>query len=379
MRILFSSNAPYSTSGYAQQMHDLLPKIKALGHEVAISCFYGLEGGKISLDGITCYPKIADTWGSDAAVMHQQDFKADIVITFQDIWVMDVNNLRKLKNWIPMLPVDHDPVPQAVLDRARLAYRIITHSQFGYKQLKNKGVHSTYIPLLVNTNIYKPMDKAEARKQMGIPEDIFLFGMVSANKDFPPRKSFQEVMDAFVVFLKDHPNSGIYFHTFVNQPGGFPIMEYAKFLGIHDKIYYIDQYQELMNTDKSKMALIINSFDCLLAPSTNEGFGVPIIEAQACGVPVITNDFTSMPELVEIGKTGFVTKILQKRFTPLLAYSAVPDPKSIYELMCKVYKSDRKEMGRLAREKMEKEYALDLLVEKGWKPFLEKVEKELKS
>lgn len=379
MRILFSSNAPYSTSGYAQQMHDLLPKIKDLGHEVAISCFYGLEGGKISLDGITCYPKIADTWGSDAAVLHQKDFNADIVISFQDIWVMDVNNLRKIKNWIPMLPVDHDPVPPAVLDRARLAYRIITHSKFGYDQLKKKGVHSTYIPLLVNTDIYKPMDKKECRKQMGIPEDIFLFGMVSANKDFPPRKSFQEVMDAFVVFLKDRPLSGIYFHTFVNQPGGFPIMEYAKFLGIERHIFTVDQYQELLNTDKSKMALIMNGLDCLLAPSTNEGFGVPIIEAQACGVPVITNDFTSMPELVEVGKTGYVTKILQKRFSPLLSYSAVPDPKSIHELMVKMYKADRVEMGKNAREKMLKEYSLEAHVQNSWKPFLEKVEKELKS
>ena len=63
------------------------------------------------------------------------------------------------------------------------------------------------------------MDKKERKRKAGLPEDAFVMGMVAANKDNPPRKSFQEVMDAFVIFLKKYPNSVLYLHTYPDFPG----------------------------------------------------------------------------------------------------------------------------------------------------------------
>ena len=48
-----------------------------------------------------------------------------------------------------------------------------------------------------------------------------------------------------------------------------------------------------------QMVLIYRATDVLLNPSLGEGFGIPIMEAQSCGTPVIANDWTSMTELVE--------------------------------------------------------------------------------
>lgn len=377
LRILWTSNAMWAPSGYAQQMFDLLPLLRDEGYNMGIVCFYGLEGGKINLDGITCYPRLADVWGADAVVNHQEDFKADVVISFQDTWVLDPNLLRQFKNWIPMAPIDHDPCPPAVFDRLKLAYRVITHSLFGQKDLLKKGMHSTYIPLLVDTDVFSPQDKNEIRKQLGIPNDVFLFGMVSANKDNPPRKSFQEVMDAFARFHKNHPKSGLYLHTILNQQGGFPIDQYAKFLGIEKCIYNIPPYDQLYRINKPKMAKIYSMMDCLIAPSTNEGFGVPIIEAQSCGVPVITNNFTAMPELIIPEKTGLLTDVLYKRFTPLLSYIGVPSAQSIYEQMEKIFKADRVAMGKSARKHIQKNYDLKTIVREQWIPFLEKIEHEI--
>lgn len=670
LRILVSTNAMWAQSGYAQQAYDLLPRIKNEGYPLAAVNFYGQEGGTFELDGIMCYPKLADAWGADALVDHSTDYKADVSFTLQDIWVLNPELLKKVKRWCldgntkislangkeikikdfvkekrkdkvygykngkvvkasildwqiipkkevieiktnkskvlitgdnevlvngkwipaidikkgdmvyyytneplsnkgaktkkgrlglysrnnrwgrdnndnegkekkpykwtdkaynssdatyrkheqgfirlawfenrnknkfskktyreyiqpiiqktykrnkgelqhsnswlqlftnlkkyisifnskketsrfineiykvknyktkkeiqpaiqqkrnrnvgagpnikpevvlavrkiknskrtvydistttgnffankilvhncPIVPIDHEPAPVSILSRLRLAYRIVTYSQFGYNELKRNGFHSTYIPHTVDTTIFKKGDKQAIRKRMNIPQDYFMFGMVAANKDNPPRKSFQEVMDAFAKFHKNHPKSGIYFHVMLDQQGGFPIKEYAKFLGIQEFVYHLQPYEQFLKVKRDKMHEIYNLMDCLLSPSTNEGFGVPIIEAQACETPVIVNDFTSMPELIIDGVTGYKTKVLHKRFTPLLSYVAYPDTESIYNKMEQVYKTDRAKMGFAARQYIIKNYDTETIFKEKWIPFLAKLEDEI--
>jgi len=377
LRIMVSSNAPWSTSGYGQQASQFLPLMVKEGYETACVCFYGLEGGNINWNGIKCYPKMGTQWGEDALVNHQINFKADIGITLQDIWTLDLNWLKKVNRWIPIVPIDAEPTPPAIRERLKLAYRIITYSKFGYEQLKSEGFHSTYIPHTVDTQIFKPSDKSEARKAINIPDDVFLFGMVAANKDNPPRKSFQNVLDAFKKFHDVHPKSGIYMHTMLDNPSGFPIREYAKYLGIAQCIYEIPLYELSFSLGQNDMPNIYNIMDCLLSPSLNEGFGVPIIEAMSCGIPVIANDFTAMRDLIEEGVTGYKTEVLEKRFSPLLSYQGVPDTNSLYEKMELVFKADRVKMGKKARGHIEKEYDLTVVWRDRWIPFIQKLENEI--
>ena len=47
--------------------------------------------------------------------------------------------------------------------------------------------------------------------------------------------------------------------------------------------------------------MLIAGAKVYVLPSLWEGFGIPVIEAQACGTPVITTNFTAMPELTGAG------------------------------------------------------------------------------
>lgn len=53
--------------------------------------------------------------------------------------------------------------------------------------------------------------------------------------------------------------------------------------------------------DRSKLIEIYNAADMLIAPSLYEGFGLTVLEAMACGLPVITSNMSSLPEVVGDG------------------------------------------------------------------------------
>ena len=57
MRILWSSNAPWAGTGYGNQTRTFVPRIKDLGHDMAVLAFYGLEGAQINWQGIPIYPR----------------------------------------------------------------------------------------------------------------------------------------------------------------------------------------------------------------------------------------------------------------------------------------------------------------------------------
>lgn len=378
LRILWSSNSVWSTSGYAQQSAEILPRIRDAGYPIAASNFFGQAGGKFMVDGILQYPVINHAYGSDAMMLHGRNFNTDVTISLQDSWVLNPQDLQHVIRYIPWLPVDHDPVPPGVVDKLKFAYRIIAMSKFGLKQLQSKGLHATYIPHTVDTNIFKPLNKFQRRKETGIAPDAFIVGMVAANKDNPPRKSFQEVLEAFTLFVAVEPKAVLYIHTNPDFPGGFPIKECARALGLRgDQVLFPDMYDLNFNIGKEQMNLIINNFDVLLAPSVSEGFGIPIIEAGACGVPVIVNNWVAMPELVVPGETGEICEIGSKWFSPQCSWMARPAVQSLFDKLVKIHHADRAKMGKQARKHIEENYDTDRIFESHWKPFLARLEKEV--
>ena len=380
LRMMFLGNIISCSSGYGVYLRDLLAFLVAEGFPVAQVAYYGLEGAPIDYKGVKIYPKMGSTWGDDAVVFDQDDFQSHCIISMMDVWVLDPNLLRKFRNYIAYVPIDHTPPPPTVVDRLRYCYKIITFSRFGQKELQKVGFTSTLILEGTNCDIFKPMDKIEARKQLKLPQDKFVFGMIGANKDNPPRKGFQQAMDAFKMFHDKHPEAGLFIHTLLQQQGGFPIMYYARFLGIENSLYAIPDYQVLVKAQHPEIALEMNAIDCLLQSSTNEGFGLPIIEAQSCGKPVIVNNFSSMPELVIEGKTGFITEIYQKWFTPLQGYACIPDTKNIYDNMEKLYAWVKKDNGQIAkdcRENILTNYNNESIFKDKWLPTIEQIQLDL--
>lgn len=307
MKILFMANAPWVNTGYGVQGKHLVPALKRAGHEVAYFTFYGLGGGVLDVGGTKIYPLAADPFGQDIVVGHMRDAGADTLITLFDAWatpklggMMRAAGLR----WLPWTPVDLDPVSPRLLQAVAQAHTVLAYSRFGEEQLRAAGLNNVaYIPHGISAE-YTPGDQAAARAAIGLPQDAFIIGMVAANKSNPARKAFPEQFAAFAEFARRHPdiNPLLYVHTmWANVSAGIDVKELAKACGIADKVLFTDQYRYWTGLTEAEMANLYRSFDVLSAASYNEGFGIPILEAQACGIPVVTTAWTSMTELTWAG------------------------------------------------------------------------------
>lgn len=374
---MWSSNAPWSNSGYGVYTRDWLLRAKADGWPIACNTFYGLEGHHIDWEGIRTYPKMNDTWGTDGMFYHGNHFGAQLRICMQDVWPLDRNLLQQMKYWVPYCPIDQDPVPPGVLDALKYAYKIITFSKWGHDALQRAGFTSTLIVEGTDTNVFKPLDKAVCRKEFNIPQDKFVFGMIGANKENPPRKGWQEALEAFKMFHDKHPESVFFFQSNQNYPGGFPIVNYAGYLGIADVVFRLDDYSMTFNQGSEQINKLFNCFDVLLHPSMTEGFGLVVIEAESAGLPVIINDACSMPELVIDGETGLIAKPNRKFFSPSGGFWLMPDAKDIYDKMEQIFTMDRVKMGQKAREFVVENYNIDKLFKEKWIPLMEQLQNEI--
>ena len=382
MRILWSSNAVWATTGYGIQAKHLLPRFQVLGHEVAQFAWYGLQGGRVNRGGIEIYPRAYDDWGNDVIGGHVNDFGADLVVSLQDIWVLPYDYPERVGvPWCCWFPVDHTPVSARVLDRAKRANYPVTYSKFGLEEMRKAGLECGYIPHGVDLEIFKPLPKQECRERLKWPESPFVVAMVGANKGFPARKGFPEALMAFKVFHDEHPDSILYLHCLTDEArGGVDFkMLIDSIAGFpKDAIMFVDEYPYLVGLPDTYLADVYNGADVLLQCSYNEGFGLPLIEAQACGTPVLATDWTSMPELVFAGE---LIEPLQPFFTRVGGWAMVPSVDSIidglmwaYDMMggeqARAWLSEKARQGAAA-------YGWDKVVAEYWKPFLDRVAEDL--
>lgn len=380
LRFTWTSNSTFTPSGYGVHQKDLLYRLLKDGWPMAQITFTGLEAACITLDGLLHYPKMVDPFGSDAMYYHSKHFNANVAFVMQDIWTLSPQFLQQMIGegikFIPYVPIDKEPVPPGVLDKLRFAYKIITFSEYGQKALLRAGFSSTLIKESTDTNLLKPIDKEQCRREAGLPQGKFVVGMIGANKpDAIPRKGWQEALEAFAIFHKTHPDSIFYCGS--NQPGGFPIPQFAKYLGILDSLFQPNEYQFIFHSSREMVNKMINTFDVLIHPSTTEGFGLGVIEAQSAGVPVIVNNCTAMPEMVIDGVTGEICKTQKQVFASDGGIIHIADVPSLAEKLEKVFQADRIKMGNAAREHVVKNYNIDTSVKEKWIPFLESLQSEL--
>ena len=140
---------------------------------------------------------------------------------------------------------------------------------------------------------------------------------------------------------------------------------------------FADQYSYVLGYPDTAMCTLYNCFDVHLLVSMGEGFGMPQLEAQACGVPVICGDWTTMPELCFSG-WKVDRKDAEPFFTLQNTYQFLPRVGAIAEKLEAAYQMRGNTDYMERASDGARQYDINRIIEKHWKPVLEKIEQKLK-
>jgi glycosyltransferase involved in cell wall biosynthesis len=130
---------------------------------------------------------------------------------------------------------------------------------------------------------FRRLDKKHARAMFGIPAVPYVLS-VGSNLQ---RKNRRLLID-MISGLGDKWNGTI---CYAGDPADDELLRYAEKLGVKDRIVSVTK------PDHETLLALYGECEALIFPSFSEGFGWPLIEAQACGAPVIASNIEPMPEV----------------------------------------------------------------------------------
>ena len=371
MRILWHSVAPWIKTGYGTQTGLFAKRLRdQLGHDVAIST-WTMRGGMMEYDGLPIYPGAQDGYGNDVVGMHARHFNAELVVTLTDSWVFKPLAMKGIP-WVAWTPIDHDPVPPGVSFALKNGYGVpVAYSRFGVEKMTEAGLAPLYAPHGCHEDYFVHVSKKAARKALGLPQDAFIVGMVGVNQGAPNRKSYPQSLEAFSKFKKKRPDAFLYMHTRLVSGMGLNLEKLIEHLGIEAGSYKVPRpYDLLLGEPESHLNLVYSAMDVFLCPNMGEGFGVPIIEAQASGVPIVGTNFSTMPELCFFGE--LIEGI--PYYTNQSSYQRIPTVQAIVRGLEKVYDYDRETLRKgsaRARRGIKRGYHPDTVTTEHWGPVLE--------
>ncbi|MFA7573339.1 MAG: glycosyltransferase family 1 protein [Lutispora sp.] len=186
-----------------------------------------------------------------------------------------------------------DSIPE-ILDKSDA---IITVSEFSKQDIcKELGVspNKVFVSRLAAENIYSPMNKHLAKayinQRYGIEDEFFLYV-----GGFNPRKNIESLLTAYAC-IKEKLNRD-YKVVILGKPG----RSYENLVKLCDELKISECCIFTGFIPVSDMPWFYNAASVFIYPSLYEGFGLPVVEAMACGTPVITSNITSLPEVAGDG------------------------------------------------------------------------------
>jgi glycosyltransferase involved in cell wall biosynthesis len=386
--ISWYSNSLNQPTGYGTQSKQVISRLVKDGHKVAMLSNYGGEGvnGLIETGSglIPHYSRGMNQYSTDVLPLNFHHWSAEnkdlpnFLITLYDVWVLESSNPAldsiPIASWVP---IDHQPAPEKVLGWLKKPnVTPIAMSKFGKAMIENAGLESEYIPHAIDTNLFKPTENLpegiSGREFVG-GKDKFVVGMNFANKagGFIHRKAVAENFLAFAIFASKHDDVVLYLHTEpYGKQSGFVLPNILQACGVpSEKVSFVDPISYQYGISQETLAAIYSAWDVGLFCNYGEGFGVPQVEAQSCGVPIITSNFAASAELAS--PDSFLVNGQPFWDSGQHTWFNIPLVSGIVDALEQAYQRGRKDFPDTIA--FAKNYDADKVYKESWKPLIEKL------
>ena len=236
--------------------------------------------------------------------------KPDLVFTINDMWIIneqyrriqDFHKDKKFK-FVGYAPMDSYGWIGCLADTANDWDGVISYTQFGAYEFIQGGITKpiAVIPHGVTPGQFFPMDKAEARKQLNIKEDIFIVFNGNRNQF---RKRIDITIAAFAKFARDKPNTQLYLHM-GKKDQGWDIMHLfnremkRNKLDPNNRIILTADVDGPPSVEIEMLNTIYNAADVGVNTCKGEGWGLVSFEQAACKVAQVVPGHTSCKEIFE--------------------------------------------------------------------------------
>ena len=368
MRILWYSNHPFTPGGYGVQTDLMTRYLADRGHEIHL-VDNGSSGSLPTYqidENRAVHSALGGRSRDGTMVKWTQELRPDIVIGLYDPWALNIPIWHRVSRTVPTMmwtPVDSWPLARNQDFFEHTAVIPLPMSQFGHDQFTDAGfLPLDVLPHALDLNSFKRHVNANIRKfMMNGLEDGFSVLMVMANTqtDFP-RKGWPFALRAFKELLDTIPNARLYLHTELSTAyTGSDIERFIIDMDLAECVSGPHRFGLVDGADMAVLATIYSSADVLLAPSMGEGFCVPIIEAQACGTPVIATNATAQPEIVASGR--LLNRGVDYWHEPHRGWYRVVDHTEIVEHLIDIHGRDRTEVRKDRRkaQRFVKQFSMD--------------------
>lgn len=202
---------------------------------------------------------------------------------------------------------------------------IVTPSRWLGEQAKSselfRNLRVEVIANSLDTQAFRAMDKGLAKQELGIGQDEFviLFGAQNANET---RKGFKELLEATYYFCQELSFDELkkvkvmVFGDGANVKWDFPV----SLIGLGT-----------ISCDK-ELSKVYSAADIFVIPSREDNLPNTILEAMACGTPVIGFDIGGVGDLVKRGETGYLVPIISAKGLSIAMHRAFLERERISDM-----------------------------------------------
>ena len=277
--------------------------------------------------------------------------------------------LMRYRPILSYVPIDGHNHPPSWFKALHKVTRPLAMSEHGQREMTiEEGDGTTKVPELayhgVDADRFFPVDKdhpltlsngntirskTEAKQQFGLEKDHFLVLRVDKNSG---RKDYPASWKALAPFM--HRNSNVRVHFHCQGEGLEHGLDIRSMLtrdpDIDARFSLPKNLDTWMGWSENDLVGLYNAADVFLTTSRGEGFGLTIAEAMACGVPVIAQNVSAIPEVV--GPGGILIEPEREVTVPSGKDQWLADIPAFTAALERLYNSRgaRRDLGRAARE-----------------------------